>query len=121
MHGEPASVSHVIFGLPPLLVSLAIFVATYAIVISEKLNRAVIAALGAGLMILSGVLTQLEAVHGIDFNTIGLLTAMMVIVAITQKTGVFQYVAIVAAKRVKADPWGLLVMMAVVTAVFSAF
>ena len=46
MHGEPASVSHVIFGLPPLLVSLAIFVATYAIVISEKLNRAVIAALG---------------------------------------------------------------------------
>ena len=64
MPGESASLTHVIFGLSPLLVSLVIFVATYAIVISEKLNRAVIAALGAGLMILSGVLTQLAGVDG---------------------------------------------------------
>src|SRR4030042_935253 len=48
------------------------------------------------------------------------LTGRMVIVAITQKSGVFQYVAVKAAKVVKADPWGLLVMLSVVTAVFSA-
>ncbi|MDX8407101.1 MAG: ArsB/NhaD family transporter, partial [Mariprofundaceae bacterium] len=66
-------------------------------------------------------LTQQQAVAGIDFNTIGLLTGMMVIVAISQKTGMFQYVAIRSAKMVRGDPWGVLVMLSVVTAVFSAF
>jgi Na+/H+ antiporter NhaD/arsenite permease-like protein len=116
----PAAVAEVIFGLSPLLVSLAIFVLTYAVIVTEKINRSVVALLGAGLMIFAGVLNQAEAFHGIDLNTISLLTGMMVIVAITQKSGVFQYVAVKAAKVVKADPWGLLVMLSVVTAVFSA-
>lgn len=116
----PASVSTVIFGLSPLAVSLAIFVLTYAVIVTEKINRSVVALLGAGLMIFAGVLNQAEAFHGIDLNTISLLTGMMVIVAITQKSGVFQYVAVKAAKVVKADPWGLLVMLSVVTALFSA-
>lgn len=116
MHGNS-----VVFGLNPLLVSLAIFVVTYFIIMTERINRAIIALLGAGLMILGGVLTQAEALAGVDFNTIGLLTGMMVIVAITQKSGVFEYVAIWAAKKAKADPWGILVMLSVVTAVFSAF
>ncbi|MDD5403680.1 MAG: ArsB/NhaD family transporter [Sulfuricella sp.] len=119
MHGA-TSATQVLFGLSPLLVSLAIFVATYAIIVTEKINRAIVALLGAGLMIFSGVLHQSEAFAGIDLNTIGLLTGMMVIVAITQKSGVFQYVAVVAAKAVKADPWGLMVMLSVVTALFSA-
>ncbi len=116
----PASASTVIFGLSPLAVSLAIFVLTYAVIVTEKINRSVVALLGAGLMIFAGVLNQAEAFHGIDLNTISLLTGMMVIVAITQKSGVFQYVAVKAAKVVKADPWGLLVMLSVVTALFSA-
>lgn len=120
MHGIAASVSQVLFGLSPLLISLAIFVATYAVIVTERINRAIVALLGAGLMIFSGVLHQSEAFAGIDLNTIGLLTGMMVIVAITQKSGVFQYVAVVAAKAVKADPWGLMVMLSVVTALFSA-
>jgi Na+/H+ antiporter NhaD/arsenite permease-like protein len=118
MAHSPAAAA--IFGLSPLLVSLAIFVLTYAVIVTEKINRSVVALLGAGLMILAGVLNQAEAFHGIDLNTISLLTGMMVIVAITQKSGVFQYVAVKAAKVVKADPWGLLVMLSVVTAVFSA-
>jgi Na+/H+ antiporter NhaD/arsenite permease-like protein len=117
---NPAEASEVVFGLSPLLVSLTIFVLTYAVIVTEKINRSVIALLGAGLMIFSGVLNQAEAFHGIDMNTISLLTGMMVIVAITQKSGVFQYVAVKAAKLVKADPWGLLVMLSLVTAVFSA-
>jgi Na+/H+ antiporter NhaD/arsenite permease-like protein len=121
MHGAAhPTVTEVILGLSPLLVSLTVFVLTYAVIVTERINRAIVALLGAGVMILTGVLHQTEAVAGIDFNTIGLLTGMMVIVAITQKSGVFQYVAVKSAKLVKADPWGLMVMLAVVTALFSA-
>jgi Na+/H+ antiporter NhaD/arsenite permease-like protein len=74
----------------------------------------------AGLMILGGVLTQEAALEGIDFNTIGLLTGMMIIVAITRQSGIFQYLAIWSAKQVKASPWGILVMLSLVTAVLSA-
>lgn len=120
MHGVTPSASQVIFGLSPLLISMAVFLFTYAIIITEKINRSIVALLGAGLMIFTGVLQQSEAFAGIDFNTLGLLTGMMVLVAITQRSGVFQYVAIIAAKKVKAEPWGLLVMLSIVTAVFSA-
>jgi Na+/H+ antiporter NhaD/arsenite permease-like protein len=65
-------------------------------------------------------LTQEAAIQGIDFNTIGLLTGMMIIVAITRQSGVFQFLAIWSAKRVGASPWGILVMLVLVTAVFSA-
>ena len=68
MHGAiPETAGHaagVILGLSPLLVSLAIFVLTYAIIVTEKINRSIVALLGAGLMILSGALTQAGAVSG---------------------------------------------------------
>jgi Na+/H+ antiporter NhaD/arsenite permease-like protein len=57
----------------------------------------------------------------VDFNTLGLLLGMMLIVNITRRSGLFQYVAIWSAKKVKASPWGVMLMMSVVTAVFSAF
>jgi Na+/H+ antiporter NhaD/arsenite permease-like protein len=109
-----------IFGLSPIWVATVLFVATYAIIVSEKVNRAIVALIGAGLMISLGVLTQEAAIRGIDFNTLGLLTGMMVVVAISRRSGVFQYVAVWSAKRVKARPWGILVMLSLVTAVFSA-
>ncbi len=118
---EALHTSHTLFGLNPLWVAISILLMVYAAIMMEKFNRAVLSLLGAGLMILSGVLTQEAAVDGIDFNTIGLLTGMMVIVAISQKTGMFQYVAIRSAKIVKGKPWGILVMLSMVTAVFSAF
>ncbi|MDX8389238.1 MAG: ArsB/NhaD family transporter [Mariprofundaceae bacterium] len=113
--------SSVIFGMDPTWVAVSILLFVYALIMAEKFNRAVLSLLGAGMMILCGVITQQQAVAGIDFNTIGLLTGMMVIVAISQKTGMFQYVAIKSAKLVKGDPWGILVMLSIVTAVFSAF
>jgi len=113
-------VSHVIFGWDPFWVSTILFITTYLVVISEKVNRAIIALLGASLMIMLGVLTQEAAINGVDFNTIGLLTGMMVIVAITQRSGIFQYIAIWSAKKVKASPWGIMLMLSVVTAIFSA-
>jgi len=98
----------------------SLFVLTYLLIITERLNRAVIAMTAAALMIIGGVLTQEAAVQGVDFNTIGLLTGMMIIVGITRDSGVFQYLAIRSAKVVKGDPWGILVMLMFVTAVLSA-
>ncbi len=123
MHGADtgAWVPHVIFGWDPLWVSAIIFVLTYAVIITERVNRAIVALLGAGLMIFTGVLNQQAAVNGVDFNTLGLLAGMMVIVAITRRCGVFQYVAIWSAKKVRASPWGILLMLSLVTALFSAF
>jgi len=120
MHNMEAEISSVIFGWDPTWVAVSILLLVYGVIMAEKFNRAVLSLLGAGIMILCGVLNQHQAVAGVDFNTIGLLTGMMVIVAISQKTGMFQYVAIKAAKAVKGDPWGILVMLSIVTAVFSA-
>jgi Na+/H+ antiporter NhaD/arsenite permease-like protein len=116
-----AGASTASFGLDPLWTATALLIATYAAIMSEKLNRAIVALLGAGLMISLGLLTQEEAVAGIDFNTIALLTGMMLIVAITRRSGVFQYVAILATQATRASPAGVLALLALVTAVFSAF
>ena len=120
MHGENELASQVIFGWDPLWVSTILFIATYALIVSEKINRAIVSGLGAALMVSLGVLSQETAISGIDFNTLGLLTGMMVIVAITRGSGVFQYVAVWSAKRVKASPWGILLTLSLVTAVFSS-
>ena len=97
-----------------------IFILTYIIIISEKINRTAIALLGAALMIALKVLSQEEAFLAVDFNTIGLLIGMMIIVTITKKTGVFQYVAIKAAKRAKGDPWKIIIFFSIITAISSA-
>jgi len=115
-----AEAAPVIFGWDVLWVASTLFVGSYAVIMSEQINRAIVALLGAGLMILLGVLNQQAAVRGVDFNTLGLLIGMMVIVAVTRKSGVFQYVAIWSAKKVDARPWGILLMLSCVTALFSA-
>lgn len=120
----PADTAHqateVIFGLEPIVVATTILVFAYAFIISEKINRAVVSLLGAGALIFTGVLNQHLAVAGIDFNTIFLLIGMMVIVAITKRSGIFQFVAIYSAKLARGDPRALLAMLSVITAVFSA-
>ena len=120
MHGDSGYVAEVIFGWDPFWVSTILFIATYAVIISDKINRAIVAGLGASLMVSLGVLNQTTAISGIDFNTLGLLAGMMVLVAITRGSGVFQYVAVWSAKKVDASPWGILVMLSLVTAVFSS-
>lgn len=120
-HGGVAeNLSHVVFGWDPMTVATVVLVLTYGVIVTEKINRAIVAMLGAGLMILLGVLNQDAAIRGIDFNTLALLTGMMVIVSITRRSGVFQFLAIWAAKRVKARPRHLLWVLALVTAVASA-
>ena len=105
----------------PQIVATVILLVSYVILFTEKLNRAVVALLGASVMIFAGILTQKTAIEGIDFNTISLLIGMMVIVNITEKSGLFQFVAIWGAKKVKAHPLGIMVVLTFVTALFSAF
>ncbi len=121
MHGSSEAASAVLFGLNPMWVAAILFALTYVVVMTEKINRAIVSLLAAGLMIVLGILNQETAIRGIDFNTIGLLIGMMVIVAITRQSGIFQFLAIWAAKKVDARPWGILVMISLVTAVTSAF
>jgi len=98
-----------------------IFIGMYICIVSEKIHRTIVAMLGAIFMVLAGILTQEQALHHIDFNTLGLLVGMMIIVAITSRTGLFNYVAIWAAKKAKAEPVRILVYLSLLTALFSAF
>ncbi len=118
---DAMNTANLIWGFNPQIVATVIVAVCYLILFTEKLNRAVVALLAAAVMIFSGILTQHTAIQGIDFNTLALLTGMMIVVGISEKSGMFQYVAIWGAKKVNANPRGLLVVLAFVTAFFSAF
>ena len=102
-------------------IAIAIFVIAYILIVSEKIQRTVVGLTGAMLMIFAGILTQEQAIHHIDFNTIGLLAGMMIIVNITSETGLFNYLAIWSAKKVEANPIKLLLVLSALTAICSAF
>ena len=110
-----------VFGADPFWVAIAIFALAYLLIIADRINRSIIALLGAGALIASGVLSQEEAIRGIDFNTIALLTGMMVLVGIARRTGMFEFLAVWSAKKARAQPWAILAMLSLVTAVVSAF
>src|SRR3954471_5679052 len=120
MHGGGFT-PDVMFGLDAMWTSTILLLVVYTVIITERVNRAIIALLGAGLMIQFGVLDQAKAVRGIDFNTIALLTGMMILVSVSRKSGMFQYLAVWSAKKAKAEPWRVLLMLSVTTAVLSAF
>ena len=98
-----------------------VFVLMYAVIVSEKIHRTVAAMIGAILLMLAGVLSQETALHHVDFNTLGLLVGMMILVSVTGQTGLFDYVAVKAAKTAKAEPRRLLIYLGLITAIFSAF
>jgi len=111
---------HIVFGFDPVWVSLTVLAVTYAAVIAGRHNRAVIALIGAALIVVIGALDQNEAVRGIDWNTIGLLAGMMILVSISRRSGMFQYLAIWSAQRAKANPAGILLVLQITTAALSA-
>lgn len=107
-----------------ILAVLMVFLASYALIISEKIHRTTIAIFGGAIMVVLGIFlniyNQESAISAVDFNTIGLLVGMMIIVTIVKDTGLFQYIAILAAKVARGNPWKIMAMFAVITAVFSA-
>lgn len=102
------------------LPAIIIFLIAYGVIISEKFNRTVVALLGAVLMVVFHIFNQEDALKFIDFNTVGLLIGMMIIVSILKRTGIFQYVAIKTAKLSKGSPWRIMLYFAAITAVSSA-
>ncbi|NFB57493.1 hypothetical protein EXM89_14385 [Clostridium botulinum] len=102
-----------------MMLPAIIFIIVYALIISEKVNRVVASLGGAAIMLILKLITQEKAFLKIDFNTIGLLVGMMIIVNITKRTGVFEYIAIKAAKFSKGNPIKILILFSVITAVLS--
>jgi Na+/H+ antiporter NhaD/arsenite permease-like protein len=114
------AVPHVIFGFDPMVASTAVLLITYGAIVWDRLNRAIVALLGAAVMILIGALDQNEAMRGVDWNTIGLLTGMMILVSISRRSGMFQYLAVWSAQTARANPAGILLLLQLTTAVVSA-
>jgi len=117
---------------PAVVISLIIFIVTYALIISEKVHRTTAAMTGATLMVIVGLnygilsrdvtsITQHDIVAYVDFNTIGLLLGMMIIIAVLHDTGFFEYLGNRFLRVSKGDLWKMLVIFATVTAVMSMF
>jgi Na+/H+ antiporter NhaD/arsenite permease-like protein len=106
------------------LAAIVIFVGAYALLVTERIHRTKVALGGAALMLLlhitDGEVAFRDEHAGIDWNVIFLLLGMMIIVSIMRLTGVFEYLAIWAAKRARGKPYRLMVMLCVITAVASA-
>lgn len=102
------------------IISISVFVIVLALIMSEKINRTVAAMSGAAVLILIRILHSENAIKYIDFNTIGVLIGMMIIVSIVRNTGAFEYVAIFSAKKAKGDPWKIILSLSIVTAITSA-
>ncbi len=105
-------------------VATGIFILAYALIISEKIHKTIVALTGASLMIVLGIVTQEEALHsielGVDWNVIFLLFSMMVIINIMKPSGIFEYIAIRSAKFARGKPFMIMAVFSVVTAVLSA-
>ncbi len=105
-----------------MAIAIATFVIVLAVIAAEKLHRTNVALLGAAIVVLFvGEFSQEQAIESIDFNTIGLLVGMMVLVYLTQQTGVYDYVAIRAGQLSGGRSFGLTMILAGITALLSAF
>ena len=99
------------------LLSIAIFVTAYCFIISEKINKTIVAVLGATCVLLLGLVTFDEAISAVDFNVVFLLVGMMTSVHILSKTGFFEWAAVSVAKYAKGEPWLIMVLLLTVTAI----
>lgn len=103
------------------VISVLVFLFVMAAIISEKVHRSVAAMAGAVVLLLFHVLSIDEATSYVDINTIGVLVGMMLFVAVVKNSGLFEYVAIKAAKLTKGRPMAIMVVFAVITALLSTF
>ena len=105
-----------------MAIAVATFLIALALIASERLHRTKVALLGAAIVVLFVPgFGQEAAIESIDFNTIGLLTGMMILVYLTQQTGVYDYVAIRAGQLSKGEPLRVVLSLACTTALLSAF
>jgi len=101
-------------------IAIAIFVLTYVFIVLETFDRTIVAIVGACLMIIIKIINQHSAIEEIDFNTLGLLIGMMILVLITKRSGVFEYIAIKLVKLAKASPKKIMIYLSIATGLLSA-
>ncbi|RLF77273.1 transporter [Thermococci archaeon] len=106
---------------PVEIFALAVFIFTYALIISERIHRTVAAMVGASLVLLTNVVPWEKVPIYLDLDTILLLAGMMIIVNTTRLSGLFEYIAIKTAKLAKGEPIRVLILFSVVTGLVSAF
>ena len=104
-----------------IITTLVIFIFTFVFITTEALPNAIAAMIGAFLLVAFHIVNQEEAIDAVDFETIGLLSGMMMTVAVMRKSGLFEYIAIKSIKLTGGSPWRILVVLSIVTAVLSAF
>jgi Na+/H+ antiporter NhaD/arsenite permease-like protein len=109
----------------PAVLSTVIFFGSLILIFTEKLHRSITAIAGAALMVgvgrILGFYSEEAALAAIDFNTLGLLLGMMILVAMLEPTGFFQYLAVLAARSSKGKPMRLFILLGVITTVLSMF
>jgi Na+/H+ antiporter NhaD/arsenite permease-like protein len=104
-----------------MALAIGIFAIALAAIASERVDRTKVALLGAAAVVVTGVIDQERAIEAVDFNTIGLLAGMMLMVRLTETTGVYTYLAIRAGQLSRGRPLAIVVSLATTTAVLSAF
>ena len=106
------------------VLAVTVFVVAYALIASDRINKTVVALSGAAIVVAVGVVGSDDVFYshetGIDWDVIFLLLGMMIIVGVLRQTGVFEYIAIWAAKRAKGSPLRIMILLVLVTAVASA-
>jgi len=104
----------------PVLLAGGIFLITYALIVTERVHRTVSALLGGLAMILFGILSQEQAFHAVDWNVIFLLAGMMALANVLRETGLFQWIAVYAVRLGRGNPFRILIILSLATAVTSA-
>jgi len=106
------------------ITAIAVFVVAYALIASDRINKTLVALMGAAIVIALGVVSTEDAFYsretGIDWDVVFLLLGMMIIVGVLRQTGIFEYIAIWAAKRAKGSPLRVMILLVLVTASASA-
>lgn len=100
-----------------ILISCSIFIITYVFIILDKFERSIVAMLGAVLMILFKIISQEDEFKEIDYNTLGLLISMMIIVMIIKRTGLFEYLSTNIVKLAKGEPVKIIIFLSIITGV----
>src|SRR3712207_1056007 len=104
-----------------MALAVALFAGALALIASDRMDRTKVALLGAVLVLLTQTIDQHTAVEAIDWNTLGLLVGMMLMVRITEPTGVYTWLAIRAGQLSRGRPLAVVLSLATTTALLSAF
>ncbi len=107
--------------MSPTWIAGTVFVITYALIVTERVHRTVAALLGGVAMILLGVISQHQAFQSVDWNVIFLLIGMMILANLLRETGLFQWIALQAVRMGRGNAFRILIILALVTAISSAF